>query len=88
MMLRGLLKIILPLGGLPETPMPRIPEVPEVPEIPEDPEIPELPEVPKIPEVQFSTLSGRIWGPFPSFFEVPSRERLNSQRTGPNLCFC
>ena len=77
-----------------------MPRIPEVPEIPEDPEIPELPEVPKIPEIpedpglprrpemQFSTLSGRIRCPFPSFSEAPSRERLESQREGAHLCFC
>ena len=81
-------------------PMPRIPEPPEVPEIPEVPEMPEIPEVPKIPEIpadpglprrpemRFSTISGRFRGRFSSFFQASSHERLDSHRTGPNLCFC
>ena len=30
----------------------------------------------------------RFWDKFSLFFEVASREQLDSQREGPNLCFC
>ena len=33
-------------------------------------------------------ISGRFPVRFSRFFEVASRERLDSQREGPNLCFC
>ena len=40
------------------------------------------------PNVSKATISGRVWGRFSLFFEVASRGRLDSQREGPNLCFC
>ena len=43
---------------------------------------------PRRSERRFSTISGRFSGRFSRFFEVTSRERLNSRRDGPNLCFC
>ena len=39
---------------------------------------------PSGPETRFSTISGRFWDRFSSFFEAASRERLDSQREGPN----
>ena len=38
--------------------------------------------------MRFLTFSGRSWDRFQWFFEVALRERLDSQREGPNLCFC
>ena len=43
---------------------------------------------PRRSERRFSTISGRFSGRFSRFFEVTSRERLDSRRDGPNLCFC
>ena len=43
---------------------------------------------PRRSEMRFSTISGRFSGRFSRSFEVASRERLDSQREGPNLCFC
>ena len=40
------------------------------------------------PETGFSTIPGRFWEGFSSFFEVASRDRRESQREGPSLCFC
>ena len=37
---------------------------------------------------RFSTIPGRFCDRFSSFFDVAPRERLDSQREGPNLCFC
>ena len=42
---------------------------------------------PSGPETRFSTILGRFWKQFWWFFEVALRERLDSQREGPNLCF-
>ena len=56
--------------------------MPRIPAIPEDPGLP------RRPEMRFSTISGRFWGRFSSFFEVTWRERLDSQGEVPNLCFC
>ena len=40
-------------------------------------------------ETQFSTIFlGRFWDKSSLFFEFASRERLDWQRKGPNLCFC
>ena len=43
---------------------------------------------PERPRAAIFDDSGSILGPFSSFFEVASRERLDSEREGPNLCFC
>ena len=43
---------------------------------------------PRRSERRCSTISGRFSGRFSRFFEVTSRERLDSRRDGPNLCFC
>ena len=45
--------------------------------------MPEIPEIPVIPE-----LLHRFWDQFSLFFEVTSRERLDSRHEGPNLRFC
>ena len=37
---------------------------------------------------RFSTILYRFCDRFQWFFEVASRERLDSEREGPNLCFC
>ena len=39
-------------------------------------------------EMWFSTISRRSWDRFSWFFEVASCERFDSEREGPNLCFC
>ena len=43
---------------------------------------------PRRSERRFSTISGRFSGRFSRFFEVTSRERLDSRRDGRNLYFC
>ena len=89
-----------PLGGPPEPPLPRIPEDSEDSgdsgaSEPENPEILKIPQAPcrKIRRFRSSrrprtTILGRFCDRFSSFFEVTSRERLDSYCKGPNLCFC
>ena len=68
------------------------------------PEIPDVPDIPGIPVPRTANIDpGRaprsardtifddfrsIFHRFSRFFEVATRERLDSQREGPNLCFC
>ena len=72
-----------PRSVFPDIPnIPAFPQIPEILELPEVPEMPDIPEIPVIPE-----LLHRFWDQFSLFFEVASRERLDSQREEPNLCF-
>ena len=95
-MLRGQFGIIITLGGHSEghhgwstlgfPDILNIPAFPEIPEISELPEVPEMPEIPEIPAIL--ELLHRFCDQFSLFFEVTSRERLDSRHEGPNLRFC